>query len=118
MTVDELIKTIRTSPETVEFDDVMAVIDANYSYAETAFSNGSGEDVVINNAGTNAGSCRIFAFGKLNGLSELETLACFGRYYRKDVVSQPDGTDHANIRTFMRHGWPGIHFDGEPLSPG
>jgi len=118
MTVDELIKLIRTRPEIVEFDEVMAVIDANYSYEETGFSNGSGDDLVINAAGTNAGSCRIFAFGKLNGLSEPETLACFGRYYRKDVVGHPDGDDHANIRTFMRHGWSGIHFDGEALLTG
>ena len=116
MSVDELLKTIRTSPENVEFDDVMAVIDANYTYTETGFKNGSGDDQVINETGANAGSCRIFSFGKLNELSELETLACFGRYYRNDVMDHPDGADHANIRTFMRHGWSGIHFDGEPLS--
>ena len=116
MSVDELLNTIRTSPENVEFDDVMAVIDANYIYTETGFNNGSEEDQVINEAGANAGSCRIFAFGKLNGLSESETLACFGQFYRNDVMAHPDGTDHANIRTFIRHGWSGIHFDSEPLS--
>jgi len=54
MSVDELLKTIRTNPENVEFDDVMTVIDANYTYTETGFKNGSGDDQVINETGANA----------------------------------------------------------------
>jgi len=54
------------------------------------------------------------AFGQLQGLSEQQTLACFGEHYRK-VLATPGETDHANIRTFMRHGWAGIRFDGAAL---
>ncbi|MFT4047340.1 MAG: HopJ type III effector protein [Solimonas sp.] len=49
----------------------------------------------------------MLAFAKLQGLSEAETLACFGRFYREDVLKNPDGTDHQNIRNFMRTGWRG-----------
>jgi hypothetical protein len=115
MSLEKLIQQIKQHPQTVEFDDVMAVIDQHYAYTETGFSNGVGEYLVVNEAGSNAGSCRIFAFGQLNGLSQAETLACFGRYYRDDVVGNPEGQDHGNIRAFMRHGWEGISFDGEPL---
>lgn len=115
MTPRQLIEQIKAKPESIEFDDVMAVINDHYVYTEAGFSNGSGDDLVVNPAGSNSGSCRIFAFGRCHGLSELETLACFGQYYRKDVLGNPGGSDHGNIRTFMRHGWQGIKFTGEAL---
>jgi hypothetical protein len=31
------------------------------------------------------------------------------------VLDNPDGTDHANIRNFIRDGWAGIVFDGVVL---
>lgn len=116
MNLEDLIQQIKNRPNTVEFDQVMAVIDASYNYTESAFSNGLGDDRVDNGVGENAGSCRIFAFGQINGLNESETLVCFGKYFRQDVVAHPDGSDHANIRTFMRHGWKGIRFDQPVLN--
>ena len=111
MSLDDLIQQIKNRPNTVEFEQVMAVIDACYDYTESAFSNGVGDDRVDNAAGENAGSCRIFAFAQINGLNQSETLVCFGRYFREDVIGHPEGRDHANIRTFMRHGWQGIRFE-------
>lgn len=111
MSLDDLIQQIKNRPNTVEFDQVMAVIDACYDYTESAFSNGIGDDRIDNAPGENAGSCRIFAFAQINGLNQSETLVCFGKYYREDVIGHPEASDHANIRTFMRHGWPGIRFD-------
>jgi hypothetical protein len=69
----------------------------------------------MNQAGSNEGSCKIFAFATTEGLSEAETLACFGKYYREDVLQNPQVSDHANIRTFMRHGWKGIRFEQSAL---
>ncbi|RLA45747.1 MAG: type III effector [Gammaproteobacteria bacterium] len=115
MTIEQLIEQIRSRAQSIEFDDVMEVINTSYRYVETRFTNGVDDDLVVNEAGSNAGSCRIFAFGQLNGLNEAEILACFGRYYRNDVLANPMGTDHANIRTFMRHGLPGLCFDGQAL---
>lgn len=112
MPVKDLIAQLRSSPDTIEFDQVMAVINNHYDYVPTQFSNGA----VINRAGTNEGSCKIFAFAQLNGLSEVETLALFGRYYRDDVLGNPAGDDHANIRNFILDGWLGIRFDGQALA--
>lgn len=115
MTVEELLQKIRTVPNEVVFEEVIATINAHCQYKPTRFSNGLGEAGVINEAGQNEGSCRIFAFARLHSLSEAETLNCFGNFYRKDVLGNQDGNDHANIRNFMRDGWAGIVFDGEAL---
>ena len=115
MTTEELIRLIKTQPGKVEFDQVIDVIDDNYEYTPTHFTNGQGHDQIINQSGSNEGSCKIFAFATLRGLNEKETLACFGKYYREDVLKHPEGNDHANIRTFMRHGWSGIQFEGTVL---
>lgn len=114
--LDELLGQIINQPESVEFDVVMDVIKNNYEFSSTRFVNGLGDDAIINEQGANEGSCRIFAFAQLNELTEAQTLACFGRYYRDDVLKAPEGRDHGNIRTFMRDGWKGIAFDTFPLT--
>ncbi|MDH5368593.1 MAG: HopJ type III effector protein [Gammaproteobacteria bacterium] len=116
MNTKELINLIQTSPTEVEFDQVMAVIDSDYDYTPTRFYNGLGENEVINEAGTNEGSCKIFAFADLNDLNEAQTLACFGKYYRQEVLLDLGGDSHANIRNFMKFGWEGLHFDNPPLA--
>lgn len=103
--------TLNTSPETVEFKEAIDVITHNYHYTPVSFKNGN----IKNEAGTNEGSCKLFAFGQLNGLSEAQMLACFGVYYRDDVLGNPEGADHANIRNFMQTGWAGILFDQPAL---
>ena len=114
MTTDQLISLIRSEPEQLQFEQVMDTISEHYDYTPARFSNGLGDDQVINEAGTNEGSCKVFAFAKLQGLDSNDTLACFGQYYR-DVLNTPDGSDQANIRSVMRHGWDGIHFDSQAL---
>lgn len=117
LTPEQLLEQIATQPDRVEFDAVQATIAAHYDYTPTRFTNGNGDDAVVNEAGSNEGSCRIFAFARLHDLSEAATLACFGRFYRDEVLGDPTGAGHANIRRFMRDGWAGIAFDGEPLQP-
>ena len=62
---------------------------------------------------------QIFAFAKSNGLSKQNTLDCFGKFYRDDVLQNPKADDHMNIRTFMlapeATPFLGITFEGEPL---
>lgn len=106
----------RLHREGVPFADTLALIGELYDYTPTSFGNGMGEDRLDSPAGTNEGSCKVFAFGRLNGLSKEATLACFGEHYQA-VLDDPEGTGHPNIRLFMRHGWAGIRFDGEPLKP-
>ncbi|MDO6462391.1 HopJ type III effector protein [Granulosicoccaceae sp. 1_MG-2023] len=112
MTTTELLQTLASAPQTIEFDHVMQLIGEHYQYTPTAFKNGT----LHNAAGQNEGSCKVFAFARLHNLNKEQTLALFGRYYRDDVLGNPDGQDHGNIRNFMQHGWDGIEFEGEALS--
>lgn len=113
MKIDAFLKKLNDAPNTVTFDDTMAVINDAYAFTPAAFTNGA----LRNEAGQNSGSCKLFAFAKLNGLSQAQTLACFGAYYREDVLKHPDGADHQNIRNFMKTGWAGVQFDTMPLQP-
>lgn len=115
MTVDQLLHAIKTSPDTLDFNEVIATINQHYSYTPTLFTNGIGEHKIVNEAGKNEGSCRLFAFAKLHHLSKEQTLACFGKIYRDEVLKNPLGSDHQNIRKFMEYGWMGIAFDGVAL---
>lgn len=110
MTLNNFLNAVKANSP-VNFSETIAVISENYAYQPTAFRNGS----VENAAGQNEGSCKIFAFAKLNELSEVQTLSLFGDYYRVDVLENLDATDHQNIRQFMQHGWEGIVFEGEAL---
>ena len=112
MSLQAFIEKIETSPESISFDETMSVIDNHYDFTPTEFSNGD----QLNGENENNGSCKIFAFAKINQLSEQQTLHCFGNYYRKDVAENPDGDDHQNIRNFIRHGWDGIKFKSDALS--
>jgi hypothetical protein len=97
--------------DSLDFKHCMEVIQEYYDYQPSGFTNGK----VRNEAGQNEGSCKIFAFARLNDLNEAKTLACFGEFYR-DVLKAPQGTDHGNIRAFMASGWDGIAFDSEALT--
>ncbi|GJN62081.1 HopJ type III effector protein [Elizabethkingia anophelis] len=99
------------SPETIAFNDVIAYIDSNYDFTPTEFKNGN----TVNEAGQNNGSCKVFSFAKVNNLSKEDTLNLFGAFYREDVLKNPEGTDHQNIRNFIEFGWDGIAFEGEAL---
>lgn len=103
------------TPELIDFNEVIAVINAQYDYTPTPFTNGIGEHKIVNEAGKNEGSCRIFYFAKLHNLTKAQTLACFGSYYRDEVLKHPLGSDHSNIRKFIEYGWTGICFDGVAL---
>jgi hypothetical protein len=110
-TIISFLEKLKQTPEAITFPDTIATIEENYTFTPTAFQNGSQH----NAAGENSGSCKLFAFAKLQNLSQDETLACFGAYYFDDVLKNPEGTDHQNIRNFIKSGWNGIQFEGEAL---
>ena len=112
MKLNEFLKKLHETPDSVCFNDTISVIDAHYDFTPTAFSNGAAR----NEAGQNNGSCKLFSFAKLHGLSQQQTLTCFGDYYRKDVLGNPEGTDHQNIRNFIKSGWDEIEFEGNALT--
>jgi hypothetical protein len=98
----------------VEFEETMAAIEEGYDVTEVSFDVGEQK----NSAGTNMGSGKILSFGTLAGLSVEETCKLFGKFYRDDVLGNPDGDDHQNIRNFMKTGWEGVTFPwGLVLSP-
>ena len=99
-----LLRQLSEAPQSVEFEQVMEVIAAEYRHTPSAFVNGAQH----NSAEQNQGSCKILAFARMNGLSEQQTLHCFGKYYREDVLQHPGGQGHANIRAFMRSGWGAV----------
>jgi hypothetical protein len=111
MLLEDYISKIKTHPENIIFDDTLAIIDSNYDFKETEFSNGE----EVNKAGENSGSCKVFAFAIIQNLSKDDTLSLFAQYYFNDVLKNPEGSDHQNIRQFMVHGFAGVNFLGEAL---
>lgn len=95
-----------------DFDDTLALIERYFEYQPTGFHNGP----LFNAAGENAGSCRVFGLGRHCNLSESETLCLFAQHYQQ-VLDEPAGESHGNIRQFISTGWSGIRFDSEPLRP-
>jgi HopJ type III effector protein len=112
MTIEKLIEKLKNTPEQIEFSEVIATVDEHYDFIPTAFKNGD----THNEAGQNSGSCKLFAFAKLEGFDAIQTLACFGAFYRNDVLENPTGENHQNIRNFMKYGWEGIHFEDVALT--
>ena len=102
---------VNNNPSSITFTETIAIIDSNYNFIPTAFIHGNH----FNNVNENNGSCKIFAFAKIINLNKEATLLLFGNYYFDDVLKNPNGSDHQNIRNFMIFGWDGIAFDGEAL---
>lgn len=103
---------LKAAPKTIAFSETMDVIAANYDFTPKAFTNG----LLENAEGQNSGSCKLFAFAKAEGLSQEETLACFGAFYFEEVLNDPEGDGHQNIRNFMKTGFEGLHFESFPLT--
>lgn len=112
MTITAFLEKLNQTPEAITFAETIAVIEAHYDFAPTAFENG----LQHNFAGENSGSCKLLAFAEIHNLSEAATLACFGAYYFEEVLGDPEGTNHQNIRNFMKTGWDGIAFYGSALA--
>jgi hypothetical protein len=106
-----ILEKIKTKPEEITFQEVISFIDNQYDFNSVKFKNGN----LTNEIGQNLGSCKIFSFAKINNLTQLETLFCFGDFYRKDVLNNPEGSDHQNIRNFIVSGWECIFFEGIAL---
>tara|TARA_B100000809_G_scaffold246807_1_gene275157 strand:- start:285 stop:635 length:351 start_codon:yes stop_codon:yes gene_type:complete len=113
MKIQDFLNKLKSDTANLVFKDTMAVVETNYSFFPTAFRNGE----EMNGVGQNSGSCKVFAFAKINGFSKQQTLDCFGEYYVNDVLKNPKGIDHQNIRNFIIHGWEGILFEGNALVP-
>lgn len=112
MTLNDFVARLSQVPSTITFADTKAVIAQHFEFSPTAFSNGE----QYNEAGENNGSCQIFALGLLLKLTKEQALACFGEHY-VHVLATPEGQDHLNIRNFIQHGWDGIDYQSQALTP-
>ncbi|MFZ5756236.1 MAG: HopJ type III effector protein [Pseudomonadota bacterium] len=105
----------RSTDSSLMFQEVMSTIRRHYECTPVAFSVGeSTPSPVRNPAGTNAASSQLLAFGKRLGLDEQTLLGLYAEHYR-DVLADPAGSNHANIRAFMTGGWAGVSLPADPL---
>jgi hypothetical protein len=114
MSLAKFLEKVRKN-EPVSFQDTISIISEHYDYHPVEFSNGLGGQRLVNSAGVNEGSCKIFAFALLHDLDKQQTLSLFGDFYRQDVLGDPEGKSHQNIRNFVKYGWEGIQFEEMPL---
>ena len=112
MTIAAFLEKLKQTTKAITFPETISVIEENYNFTPTAFENGTQH----NAAEENSGSCKLFAFAQLQNLSQAETLACFGAYYFEEVLGNPEGTNHQNIRNFIKTGWSGIQFEDRVLA--
>ncbi len=110
MTQEEYLEELRSGAK-MKFEDLIALIDDDFDYTPSAFSNGE----IENSIDENQGSAKLFCFAAVHQLSQLETLHCFGQYYQ-DVLNTPESNSHNNIRNFITYGWEGLKFDSPILS--
>ncbi|WP_075341470.1 HopJ type III effector protein [Tenacibaculum agarivorans] len=111
MTLQDFKHQLQNEPATIDFKETIAVIENNYNFTPSAFKNGELE----NEVSQNQGSCKVFSFAIQQELTKEETLACFGQYYT-EVLGDPNGTGHQNIRNFMKTSFEGLQFENETLT--
>lgn len=110
MTLKDFKAKLKENSTSIKFVDTMQVIEDNYNFTKTSFTNGE----IKNKAGENSGSCKLFAFAIHQKLTKEEALRCFGEHYQ-NVLEDENGTSHQNIRNFMKTGFEGLVFEDEPL---
>jgi len=111
MNLNDYLNKLKSTPESVSFEETISTIDEHYDFTPSAFTNGD----IQNKANENNGSCKIFFFAKDQQLTEELTLQCFGDYYRIDVLQNPNADDHQNIRNFISSGWAAVSFESPAL---
>ena len=97
---------VEMSGDDLTMEEVLELIDTHYEDGLIEFKNGD----LINKAGENVGSAKILSYAALSGMDKETTLKLWGQYYR-EVLADPDGDSHQNIRNFMKYGWDGVPFE-------
>ena len=82
MNLTDYINKIKTSGESLDFNETIVVIDANYNFTPTTFKN----DDAINEAGKNSGSCKLFSFAQINQLTKQQTYVLNKLYKRLEEI--------------------------------
>jgi hypothetical protein len=93
-----------------QFADTLDLVSQAFDYQPTGFHNGP----LFNPAGENEGACQVFSLAQYCNLNEADTLRLFAEHYRQ-VLGDPAGESHGNIRQFVATGWSGVRFDHPAL---
>mmetsp|Transcript_42225 Transcript_42225/g.122504 ORF Transcript_42225/g.122504 Transcript_42225/m.122504 type:complete len:213 (-) Transcript_42225:253-891(-) len=97
---------VEMNADELKFEEVIELIDTHYEYGLIEFKNGD----IVNKQGENEGSAKLLSYAALAGMDKETTLKLWGQYYR-EVLKDPNGTSHQNIRNFMKYGWEGVPFE-------
>jgi hypothetical protein len=97
---------VEMSGDDLTFEEVMEMIDEHFEDGLIEFKNGD----MVNAQGENMGSAKILSYAALSQMDKETTLKLWGQYYR-EVLADPDGDSHPNIRNFMKYGWDGVPFE-------
>ena len=143
--LDSFLTTLKKEPTTIDFEQTMAAIEEGYDYSAVKFTCGELDSSAEQNQGS-AKIFSFAKLQKLKKEATLELFGRFYRddvraqyvlefgsarlsdWYvvghlpvcmicaSAQVLKSPDGTDHGNIRNFMKTGWDGVSFpDGLAL---
>mmetsp|Transcript_29928 Transcript_29928/g.62989 ORF Transcript_29928/g.62989 Transcript_29928/m.62989 type:complete len:213 (+) Transcript_29928:56-694(+) len=96
---------LEMSGDDLMFEEFITLCDEQYESGLIEFKNGD----IVNMPGENEGSAKVLSYAALADFDKEMTLKLWGQFYR-DVLATPDGTDHQNIRNFMKYGWEGVDF--------
>jgi len=93
---------VEMDADSLKFEDLMELIDTHYEVGLLEFKNGN----ILNKQGENEGSAKLLSYAAISDFDKETTLKLWGQYYR-EVLADPDGDSHQNIRNFMKTGWDG-----------
>ncbi|KAL3915131.1 MAG: hypothetical protein SGARI_008250, partial [Bacillariaceae sp.] len=93
---------VEMDADNLKFEDIMELINTHYEVGLIEFKNGD----IVNKQGENEGSAMLLSYAALSEMDKDATLKLWGQYYR-EVLADPDGDSHQNIRNFMKYGWDG-----------
>jgi hypothetical protein len=97
---------VEMDADSLKFEELMELIDTHYEVGLLEFKNGD----ILNKQGENEGSAKLLSYAAISEFDKETTLKLWGQYYR-EVLADPDGDSHQNIRNFMKTGWDGVPFE-------
>jgi len=90
----------------VTFEEFTEMVNEFFETQLLEFKNGD----LLNKQGENEGSAMVLSYSALSNFDKETTLKLWGQYYR-EVLADPKGDSHQNIRNFMKYGWEGVPFE-------
>ena len=112
--IESLIKCGAFDSTGAKRSQLMAALESALEYGQRVQKERTDPQMGLFDMGDKQASINAPALPEIGEWDEKQLLACFGEHYRQ-VLADPGCESHANIRTFMRHGWKGIRFEQEPL---